>query len=328
MPTKPVAAFTFATNTNYSTGPAVGLPTKIPAPDLANGFIPGQGIAAEHVNTPLNVTGLWLTNWVSQGSAAAGEDAHIVETSVVGRIAVIGGNFGSPAKDATVVNADNNSALATVKGTNAGSGSGGEFHAQRTATKPILELKRDGAGSVQRGAIGMDVTPVPSAPAHCDMWANTAAAPTTNVAAVSMRDAGTGKNRRVWGTEKGYFAAHFENLGDTIDNASAGFVEALQGFIDPQPGKYMVHFSCSGRNTTGGMHQILVKFSTGAGKSAEYEVALGTSGRKAPFAASWLLDITGITELLIEVESSTVGLGVAVSDCEITVTGAYDLQVS
>lgn len=43
----------FATNTNYVApvvAPDLGNPTKVVPPNLANGFVPGQPIAAEHVN--------------------------------------------------------------------------------------------------------------------------------------------------------------------------------------------------------------------------------------------------------------------------------------
>lgn len=99
MPTKPVTTYVFGTDALFGSGPASGLATKIIPPSLAQGFIPGTGVAAEHVNFLHNIVGSWLTDWIDLGTSAADEDAHLVETNSAGRIAgafiTAGGSTGS-----------------------------------------------------------------------------------------------------------------------------------------------------------------------------------------------------------------------------------------
>lgn len=101
MATKPGTTFQLATNVNYDTGPFNGSATKLPASDVANGFIPGEEILAENHNYYLHWAGEWITNWVDLGTSAPDEDAHIVETDAEGasQIAqvVIGGLSGATA---------------------------------------------------------------------------------------------------------------------------------------------------------------------------------------------------------------------------------------
>ncbi len=97
MATKPTATFTHATNLNYSLGPAVGFPTKLPVPDIPNGFVPGTGVSAEQVNQLINITGQWITDWLALGSAASGLDAHLVETNALGAINTAAATFGGTA---------------------------------------------------------------------------------------------------------------------------------------------------------------------------------------------------------------------------------------
>lgn len=96
MPTKPGSTFTFATDALFLSGPAVGLSVKLPPPGAAQGYVPGNGIEAESPNYMLNIAGQWITDWISQGSNAADEDAHIVETDSNGLLsaayAAIGGH--------------------------------------------------------------------------------------------------------------------------------------------------------------------------------------------------------------------------------------------
>jgi hypothetical protein len=99
VPTKPVSTFTHATDALFLSGPAVGLDVRLPTPGAAQGYVPGNGIEAESINYNLGILGDWLTDWISQGSNAAGEDAHIVETDSAGRLraayAHIGGHTSS-----------------------------------------------------------------------------------------------------------------------------------------------------------------------------------------------------------------------------------------
>lgn len=87
MPTKPIVQFTFATDANYLSGPALGNPTKIIPGDLNQGYVPGDGIVAEWENYLLNICGEW-TVWLIGGSSLGAEDAHIVETNSSGATAL------------------------------------------------------------------------------------------------------------------------------------------------------------------------------------------------------------------------------------------------
>lgn len=89
MATKPSGdvTFTWATDVNFSSGPAVGNPTKVDPAGwtvVAQGAVPGNGIVAEFTNKVRNVLGQW-TGWLDSGSFAGGVDAHLVETDVDGR---------------------------------------------------------------------------------------------------------------------------------------------------------------------------------------------------------------------------------------------------
>jgi hypothetical protein len=94
MATKPGTFFTHATLLKYSVGPAFGFDTKLPVPDIPNGYVPGQGVSAEQVNQQMSIIGDWLTNWLILGSAVAGLDAHLVETNGSGETRVATGIFG------------------------------------------------------------------------------------------------------------------------------------------------------------------------------------------------------------------------------------------
>ena len=85
MPTKPVTSFTFATDPTFGAGPAAGSPTKVIPTSLLQGFVPGTGIASEHVSYLENITGDWIANWLLLGTNANDEDAHLVETDSIGR---------------------------------------------------------------------------------------------------------------------------------------------------------------------------------------------------------------------------------------------------
>lgn len=95
MPTKPSTTYTFATDPTFDSGPASPLGvTRIIPPSLPQGFIPGTGIAPEYINYLFNVSGAWLTDWVAQGSNAADEDAHLVETDDEGQVSAVRAVFG------------------------------------------------------------------------------------------------------------------------------------------------------------------------------------------------------------------------------------------
>lgn len=97
MATKPTQTFTFATDANFTSGPATGNPTKVTPPAPAQGFVPGDAIAAEYVNFHTNIMGQWIDQWLIAGSSTAGLDAHLVETNANGNTAIAGAAFGATA---------------------------------------------------------------------------------------------------------------------------------------------------------------------------------------------------------------------------------------
>jgi len=89
---KPATEPTWATDANFSSGPASGQPTKVTpagAPNVAQGFVPGEGAAGEFVNWILNLVCSWI-GWVADGSSAGAADAHLVETDSNGETKVRG----------------------------------------------------------------------------------------------------------------------------------------------------------------------------------------------------------------------------------------------
>lgn len=87
MATKPIASFTWATDANYSSGPATGQPTKVAIPTPAQGLVPGDDLIPEYLNNLFNALSGW-TDWLLDGSSAGALDAHIVETDSGGDTAV------------------------------------------------------------------------------------------------------------------------------------------------------------------------------------------------------------------------------------------------
>lgn len=84
MATKPVITpFIWATDVNYTTGPAplIGTPTKVTTPTatIDEGWKADETPPAQWFNFNFNHTTQW-TNWVSFGSSVASVDAHIMET--------------------------------------------------------------------------------------------------------------------------------------------------------------------------------------------------------------------------------------------------------
>lgn len=92
MATKPgTTPPVIATGANYTVGPMVGMSTKVlpVAPFTTNGLRPGGDPAdaspAEFLNYTIHWIGRWIDDWMSQGSAIAATDTHIVETDADGR---------------------------------------------------------------------------------------------------------------------------------------------------------------------------------------------------------------------------------------------------
>lgn len=109
MPTKPVSSFVFATDANFSSGPATGFPTKIIPGSLPQGFIPGTGINAEWANYLFNILGEWVTDWLLAGTFDPDLDAHLVETDSTGTLKAAQSEFGGTAGTAFALVADENS---------------------------------------------------------------------------------------------------------------------------------------------------------------------------------------------------------------------------
>lgn len=95
MPTKPGGVYAWATDANFASGPASGNPTKISLGGT-QGFVPGNGIAAEHVNYLHNILGEW-TAWLDAGTPTAVVDTTIVERDSNGYSALQGMNLGGGA---------------------------------------------------------------------------------------------------------------------------------------------------------------------------------------------------------------------------------------
>lgn len=127
MPTKPGTTYTHATDLNFGSGPASGFNTKIAdAAAAAQGFIPGQGVDAEAVNYLFNISGAWVSDWVSQGTNAADLDAHLIETDATGTASIATINAGNTAATTSaIVAVENSGATATtILGTNSSGGVG------------------------------------------------------------------------------------------------------------------------------------------------------------------------------------------------------------
>lgn len=93
MATRPVGnPPIWAQTTSFPAGadPWSGNATKVTAPSAETvGFTPETGIVAEYANDEFNVLSTWV-EWLSFGSSAAGEDAHVVETDSAGKASLAG----------------------------------------------------------------------------------------------------------------------------------------------------------------------------------------------------------------------------------------------
>lgn len=125
----------WAQDTNFPAGadPWSGNACKVTAPTAEDfGFTPETGSVAQYHNAEFNVLSTWV-EWLSFGSNAAGEDAHVVETDSTGvaRIAgmVLGGTAGAftplvltanSGATGTTINATNNSGGFAITATSNG----------------------------------------------------------------------------------------------------------------------------------------------------------------------------------------------------------------
>ena len=106
MPKPGASPTPWATLVNYDTGPRVGTATKVTVPTVTsdNGWLPDQKPPAQVENFWHNEIFNWL-EWLNDGTSAADEDAHVVETASVGtlraaRIIATGHTAGGIALDA------------------------------------------------------------------------------------------------------------------------------------------------------------------------------------------------------------------------------------
>jgi hypothetical protein len=160
MPTKPSGTFTFATEDEFSTGPASGEDTKVEQPlGSTQGFIPGLEASAQGVNYAFNIIGAW-TGWLEGGSDTGGANAHIVETNSDGRAIIDRVNVGGISHPSNVLQVINTST----------SGGCAVMTRARSSVLPVIELTDDSSGTPQRGTMYMPALPDPVSAIGGDVW--------------------------------------------------------------------------------------------------------------------------------------------------------------
>lgn len=171
MATKPIVSFTFATDTNFSSGPYSGLATKVVPGSPAQGYVPATGIVCEFVNYQMNVLGDWSV-WLLAGTYDPDLDAHLVETDADGfgslaqltlggtaaalQALIVTQNTGAQSSSIFATNTGTGFALAAsavgavaaVRGTNTGTGPGLEGLASGTNN---VGVKGTGQGTAAGG---------------------------------------------------------------------------------------------------------------------------------------------------------------------------------
>lgn len=118
MPTKPTTLDLFATQTNYTTGPAglIGTLTKIapPGAEITEGSKANQAAFAQWENYLKNQWTVWL-DWVRLGVNTPDEDAHIIETDANGTATISGiaaGNRNTGTQNGILVHPNNSGGTA------------------------------------------------------------------------------------------------------------------------------------------------------------------------------------------------------------------------
>lgn len=137
---KPViASFLWATDVNYSTGPAalIGTATKVlpPTGESDEGWKADQKPPAQWENFKENLLTLYV-DWVRDGSSAAGLDAHIVETDSTGKTFIAESAIGGTAKVSALA--------ALIVSANSG---GGKAALMTAGTITALEVSTSGTGA-------------------------------------------------------------------------------------------------------------------------------------------------------------------------------------
>jgi len=222
MATKPVLAFVLSTDLTFGSGPAIGLVTKIIPPSLGQGFVPGTGVAAEHVNYLFNITGDWVTNWLLLGTSVNASNAHIVETDAAGLAgiarALVGGAFGGTTPSLDVI------------GPSAGSGAACRIANSNATTDPSLEVAgtNNGYGCTLsatgvRAPLRLVGRTEPSVSAAGDIYMDSSAQPRLHVFEAAWRTA--------WTTPDGFVRAYGEDLTQSSQSSTVPTTKVTAAFV-------------------------------------------------------------------------------------------------
>jgi hypothetical protein len=341
MATKPADTFVHATNAVYTTGPADTLSNKENPPDIPNGFLPGNDIAAEHLNKPLNISGQW-TGWLLAGQSAASADTHIVETDADGETSLLGLTVGNSSLAVDrVLDVQNDFAGATALIRNHGAGIalsllGGpgagccEMAAQKQSPAAVLRLQRFDGGAVFRGMLAIDPQDDPITIVEGDLWITPSedAVGESGRSQLSWSDETDGGEQilRAWGTNKRKYFRSEENL--FLESTSTDVpAEKLSLSAEPgEGGRYKVTFTCAVLSTVAGK-LVGLEFDTGplGGKSSTYEIHMPTADVFVPVTVSWMVEGNAATMVnAINVWSVDDTTEVKIKEAEIIFEGSHD----
>ena len=319
MASKPGATFTYATNLNYSTGPASGSLTKISDPAPANGVIPGDPVIAEYFNYQINACGQWITDWLAFGSPAGAEDAHLVETDT----------FGATKTAFLQVGSGVTSANRILQVFNIGSASPLLVSKVGLATKPNIELGNLG-GTNERGQMLFAAQNTPTGSMdEGELWFEASGGGL--ISRLSYYDDHSVDPLKIHATEAGNWSFHSEALGDTT-NTTATLANKILTTQAVAPGKYIAHMTCGIKSGSVTPHLSEVEFSvTGDVTGAKTQLFFFEStnygiNRGQPFTVAWEFESTGPGNVTfgIKYRTLTAPEGATAFAAELTVEGAYD----
>ncbi len=249
MPIKPTLTFTFATDATFGSGPATGEVTRVIPPSLLQGFIPGTGVASEHVNYLENINGDWITNWLLVGTFDPDEDAHLVETDADGLISstrsLVGGSTvggaipsarvtGPSAGDAPSLSvtfgSGPNRAL-NVSQSSAGSSASAAFIQNTDGTGEVLEVVSAGSNTGRgvsiitqddnEAPLRLVGRNLPTAPALGDMYVDD----TTDEE--RLRVFHNSQFNSVWTTANGIVRGYNESIGESTTSAGGTLISKV-----------------------------------------------------------------------------------------------------
>jgi hypothetical protein len=319
MATKPGASFSWATDANFSSGPASGNPTKVASPTPAQGSIPGQAVLAEYYNQLFNITGQWVSDWLVNGSPAGAEDAHLVETDSFGATKVAFLQVGSGVTSADRI----------VQVFNAGAASPMLVSKVGLTTKPNIELTGL-VGTHERGQLLIEAQNTPTGSVEeGEFWFEASGGGL--VSRLCYYDDQSVDPLKVHATEVGNWSFHSEAIGPTV-NSTSTLANKILTTQNVAPGKYIAHMTCGIKSSTGTTHISEVEFSvtgdvTGTKtQSFFYSNANYGAGGGMPFTVSWAFESTGAANVTfgIKYRTNTPGQGAEAFAAELTVEGAYD----